>query len=141
MQAKQRPVSRKGRSAALYGFAVILGVCLAVSGFLVSNYKFIILPVIAYATAVGCNFLTQISICNSVNVSQTLTLASFALIGSFITLGLTASVGFLSSPLRSLMPTMSDETVSQVSQAFYLFWIGVYAQIAAGGFLQTCPST
>lgn len=141
MQAKQRPVSRKGRSAALYGFAVILGVCLAVSGFLVSSYTYLVIPVIAYATAVGCNFLTQYSICNSVNVSQTLTLASFALLGSFVTLGLTDTVKFLSSPIRSLMPTMSDETVAQVSKAFYLFWAGVYAQIAAGGFLQTCPST
>lgn len=141
MQSQQRPVSRKGRSVALYGFAVLLGVCLAVAGVLVSQYTFLIIPLLAYGLGFACNFLTQYSICTSVNISQNLTLASFALLGTIVTLLLHNTIGFLSSPMRSLLPTMPIESVTQFSLAFYLFWTGVYAQIAAGGFLQTCAST
>lgn len=140
MQEEQRPVSRKGRNAILYGLALALGMCLAVAGFVVTGYKFIILPILGFGLAIGFNILTQYSICNSVKISQTITLANFALVGSLLALILQRYVGVLSSPIRSLFPRQSDEFIDQFSAAFYLFWAGAYSQIAAGGFLQTCPS-
>ncbi len=140
MQAQQRPVSRKGRNAILYGLALALGISLAVSGFVVEQYKFVILPILAFGLAIGFNFLTQYSICTSVKLRQNITLANFALLGTFLALLLQRYVGALSSPIRALFPRQSDEFIDQFSVAFYLFWAGAYAQIAAGGFLQTCPS-
>lgn len=125
----------------LYGLAIALGVCLAVAGFLVSDYKFVVLPLIALAIGLIFNILTQLSICNSVKISQSITLANIALVLTFVTLALQKYVSVVSSPIRSLFPTQSDEFIDQFSIAFYLFWVGIYSQIAAGGFLQTCPST
>jgi hypothetical protein len=141
MDKQQRPVSRKGRRMIIYGLAIALGVCLAVAGFLVSDYKFVALPLIALAIGVVFNILTQLSICNSVKISQSITLANIALVLTFITLALQKYVSILTSPIRSLFPNQSDEFIDQFSIGFYLFWTGVYSQIAAGGFLQTCPSS
>jgi|LauGreDrversion4_2_1035121.scaffolds.fasta_scaffold34905_1 hypothetical protein len=140
MQAEQRPVSRKGRSAILYGLALTLGVCMAVTGFLVTDYKFIILPLLGFGLSLGFNVLTQYSVCSRVKISQTITLANFALVGTLLALTLQRYIGALSSPIRSLFPRQPDEFINQFSAAFYLFWAGAYAHIAAGGFLQTCPS-
>jgi hypothetical protein len=141
MEAQQRPVSRKGRNAILYGLALSLGVSLALSGFIIHQYEFIILPLVGFGLAIAFNVLTQFSICNSVKISQNITLANIALATSLIALTLQRYVGFLSSPIRSLFPRQTDEFVNQFSKAFYLFWAGAYAQIAAGGFLQMCPSS
>jgi hypothetical protein len=141
MDKQQRPVSRKGRSMILYGLAIALGVSLAIAGFLVSDYKFVVLPLLALGVGTIFNILTQLSICNSVKISQSLTLGNIALVITFITLALQKYVGFLSSPIRSLFPNQPVEFIDQFSIGFYLFWAGVYSQIAAGGFLQTCPSS
>ncbi len=88
MDKQQRPVSRKGRSMILYGLAIALGVSLAIAGFLVSDYKFVILPLLALGVGTIFNILTQLSICNSVKISQSLTLGNIALVITFITLAL-----------------------------------------------------
>jgi hypothetical protein len=46
---------------------------------------------------------------------------------------------FLESPITTVLPeTLTPIYKKALSQGFYVFWAGLYGQLLASGFVQTC---
>lgn len=127
-----------GRGYILYGFSICFGALLATAGILQIRFPLLFVPLIAYVLAVILNLLTQKTVCKKANASQAFTLSAISAVLAFFVYLAAAYVPILGSPIRSLLPNSDPTTQRKIIMGFYLFWAGVYGQIIAGGFMQSC---
>lgn len=98
-----------------------------------------VLSVVSFAVGFLLNTITQYMSCGKLNAIQ---LGST----SAITAGITGAVvltlyflPFLESPVLSVLPeTLTPIYKKALSQGFYILWAGLYGQLLASGFVQTC---
>ena len=105
------------------------------------GFLLMVIPGVSFAIGLLMNSLIQYLACSKLNGAQ---IAQNSLFGP----GLTAGVLFLlwlmpvlESPVISILPeTLTPLYKKAISEGFYIFWAGLYAQVFASGFLQVCPA-
>ena len=98
-----------------------------------------ILTAVSFVVAFLLNTITQYLSCGKLNAIQ---LASTSAMPAGITgavLLLLFFMPFLESPITTVLPeTLTPIYKKALSQGFYVFWAGLYGQLLASGFVQTC---
>jgi hypothetical protein len=95
----------------------------------------------SYLIGFALNALTQFMSCSSVNALQVALDSLFGpvIVGSVV--GLFSVIPGMLDPILGLFPLNSSlppHHKKAVSQAFWVFWAGVYAQAFASGYAQVC---
>ena len=99
---------------------------------------FLVLPFIAYVTSLATNSLVQYLSCQKVDIVPQLT-RSLIVPATLFSLGV--FLWFLPGlrwPIEGLFPTVSRNTKTGLSSAFYVFWIALYGQTFSNSLAQTC---
>lgn len=98
-----------------------------------------VLTVVSFFVAFLLNTITQYLSCGKLNAIQ---LASTSAMPAGITgavVLLLSFMPFLESPVMTVLPeTLTPIYKKALSQGFYVFWAGLYGQLIASGFVQTC---
>jgi hypothetical protein len=98
-----------------------------------------VLTVVSFVVAFLLNTITQYMSCGNLNGIQ---LASTSAIPAGITGAVIFTlywIPFLESPVLSVLPeTLTPIYKKGLSQGFYVLWAGLYGQLLASGFVQTC---
>lgn len=98
-----------------------------------------VLPAVSFGIGLAMNTLIQYLACSKLNGVQ---IAFNSLFGpGFLVaiLGLLWLMPFLTNPVLSVLPeTLTPLYKRAISEGFYVFWGGLYAQVIASGFLQVC---
>ena len=98
-----------------------------------------ILTAVSFVVSFLLNTITQYLSCGKLNAVQLATTSAMpaGITGSVIIL--LSFIPFLESPITSVMPeTLTPIYKKALSQGFYVFWAGLYGQLIASGFVQTC---
>lgn len=99
------------------------------------------IPFASYVIGFALNALVQYLSCSSVNAIQIALDSLFGLVFTTVVLFLTWFFPFLTSPVLSVLPeTLTPFYKKAISEGFYLFWGGLYAQALSAGYAQSCPS-
>jgi hypothetical protein len=99
------------------------------------------MPFASYAIGFALNALVQYLSCSSVNAIQIALDSLFGPIFTTMILVITWFFPSLTSPVLSVLPeTLTPFYQKAVSEGFYLFWGGLYAQALSAGYAQSCPS-
>lgn len=97
------------------------------------------LSILSFFVGFLLNTITQYLSCGKLNAEQ---LATTSAISSGITAAVVLLLSFLpviESPVLTVLPeTLTPIYKKALSQGFYIFWAGLYGQLVASGFVQTC---
>ena len=98
-----------------------------------------VLSVVSFFVGFLLNTITQYMSCGKLNAVQ---LASTSAIPAGITGAVIFALylmPFLESPVLTVLPeTLTPIYKKALSQGFYILWAGLYGQLLASGFVQTC---
>lgn len=103
------------------------------------GFLLMVIPAVSFGIGILMNSLIQYLACTKLNGVQ---IAVNSLFGP----GFTAAVlcflwliPSLENPVLSILPeTLTPLYKKAISEGFYVFWAGLYAQVIASGFLQVC---
>lgn len=127
------------RGILLYGVAFAAAAIIGFAAYSVNvNYGYLLLPVIAYIVHSAANMLVSYVGCTRTQFVDALKMGSIGAALNIIVLLLVYYVGFLSYPLRVLMPASGPDAHYMATKVFYVAWGAVYAQLISGGILQSC---
>ena len=105
------------------------------------SFLLMVVPGVSFAIGVLMNSLIQYLACSKLNGPQ---IAMNSLFGPGFTAGalfLLWLLPILENPVVSILPeTLTPLYKKAISEGFYVFWAGLYAQVIASGFLQVCPN-
>ena len=104
-------------------------------------FLLMVLPGVSFAIGLLMNSLIQYLACSKLNGVQ---IALNSLFGpGFVAASLVLLwiLPMLETPVVSILPeTLTPLYKKAISEGFYIFWAGLYAQVIASGFLQVCPT-
>jgi hypothetical protein len=104
-------------------------------------FLLMVIPGVSFAIGLLMNALIQYLACSKLNAVQ-ITLNS--LFGPGFVGALLVLLWFMpvfENPVVSILPeTLTPLYKKAISEGFYVFWAGLYAQVIASGFLQVCPT-
>lgn len=123
---------------ALFGLTMLLAWVSITYGWNANMLKWMLLPTLGYAFALGFNSLLQYTSCTTVKAGQ-IALASVP-IGIAVVLGLLITLlPFIRSPIESIVsgPTRAMYG-GAFAVAFYMFWAGMFGEAIASGMAQSC---
>jgi hypothetical protein len=100
-----------------------------------------VLAAVSYVLGFLLNLLIQYIGCSKLNVGQIAFNSLFGPLVSSLTFILITFVPGLTSVVSGVLPlSVSPLYQKIVSEGFFIFWAGLYAQVFASGFVQVCPS-
>jgi hypothetical protein len=105
------------------------------------SFLLMVVPGVSFAIGLLMNSLIQYLACSKLNGAQIAMNSLFGPGFSMAALVLLWLLPVLESPVISILPeTLTPLYKKAISEGFYVFWAGLYAQVIASGFLQVCPS-
>ena len=103
------------------------------------GFLLMVIPAVSFGIGLLMNSLIQYLACSKLNGIQ---IALNSLFGPGFTaavLCLLWLIPSLENPVLSILPeTLTPLYKKAISEGFYVFWAGLYAQVIASGFLQVC---
>ena len=99
---------------------------------------FLVLPFISYVTSLATNSLVQYLSCQKVDIVPQLTRSLIVPACLFTLGGVLWFVPGLRWPIEGLVPSISRDTKTGLSSAFYVFWIALYGQTFSNSLSQAC---
>jgi hypothetical protein len=100
--------------------------------------KWVLLPTLGYAIAIGLNAFIQYISCGTINSSQ-IALGSLSVLFSILFFLLLSSLGFIRAPIQSAVPlSLQVKYGYAIALGYYMFWAGMFGEAIAGGVAQSC---
>lgn len=105
------------------------------------GFLLMVLPAVSFGVGILMNSLIQYLACSKLNGIQIALNSLFGPAFTAATLFLLWLIPSLENPVLTVLPeTLTPLYKKAISEGFYVFWAGLYAQVIASGFLQVCPS-
>lgn len=100
-----------------------------------------IIPVAAFAVALGLNSIVQLLTCSSVNIKQVAMNSVFSTI--FVALFLLISlIPVFRGPVEGILPNdLSSQMRMIAAYSFFMFWAGMFGEGLGAGFAQSCSKS
>lgn len=98
-----------------------------------------VLGTISFLVGLLLNTITQYLSCGKLNAEQLGVTSSIAAGITGAVIVIISMLPVIESPVMTVLPeTLTPIYKKALSQGFYIFWAGLYGQLIASGFVQTC---